>query len=422
MLMGLGLIFFGMGIMSEGMSPLRSYEPFINLMASMERPLLGILVAAAFTALVQSSSATTGIVIVMASQGFISLPAGIALAFGANIGTCITAILASLGKPTEARRASMVHVIFNVAGVLLWILFIPQLADLVLQVSPVAAGLTGTEKLAAEVPRQIANAHTIFNVANTVIFLGFTTQLGRLVERIVPEKVEAERAIIKPRYLDEELIETPSLALDMVRLELGHLASITNTMLENIREAFQQRDSNKFDEIAKMDDQVDILHAAITDYLRKLTVQNLTEQENDDLLRYLSANEDLERIGDVIETNLVEVGQGAIREGINETETAREILRSLYEQIRHALGAVNAVIVENDEIAAQDILHMKDDINQLVLEALQLQAQRLKTEGADNIDITKFENELIDSMKRIYSLTKRIARLALPPAVVEEAA
>jgi len=422
MLMGLGLIFFGMGIMSEGMSPLRSYEPFINLMASMERPLLGILVAAAFTALVQSSSATTGIVIVMASQGFISLPAGIALAFGANIGTCITAMLASLGKPTEARRASMVHVIFNVAGVLLWILFIPQLASLVAEMSPVADNLSGTERLAAEVPRQIANAHTIFNVANTVIFLGFTTQLARLVERLVPEKMEPERAIIKPKYLDEDLIETPSLALDMVRLELGHLASITNTMLENIREAFEQRDSNQFDEVAKMDDQVDILHVAITDYLRKLTAQNLTEQENDDLLRYLSANEDLERIGDVIETNLVEIGQDAIRNGLTETETAREILRSLYEQVRHALGAVNAVVVDRDEVAAQEILHMKDDINQLVKQALQVQAQRLKIEGADNIDITHFENELIDSMKRIYSLTKRIAKLSLPESLLHESA
>ena len=234
MRMGLGLIFFGMGIMSEGMSPLRSYEPFIELMASMERPLCGILVAAAFTALVQSSSATTGIVIVMASQGFISLPAGIALAFGANIGTCITAILASLGKPTEARRASMVHVIFNVAGVLLWILFIPQLASLVADISPVVQNLTGTDKLAAEVPRQIANAHTIFNVANTLVFIGFTTQLGRIVERLVPERVEVEKAIIQPKYLDDDLLETPSLALDMVRLELCHLASIIDTMLEGI--------------------------------------------------------------------------------------------------------------------------------------------------------------------------------------------
>jgi len=408
-----------MGIMSDGMSPLRSYEPFIQLMGSMERPLLGILVAATFTALVQSSSATTGIVIVMASQGLISLPAGIALAMGANIGTCITAILSSLGKPTEARRASMVHVIFNVAGVILWIAFIPQLANLVTQISPVAEGLTGPAKLAAEVPRQIANAHTIFNIANTLIFIGFTTQFARIVERLVPDRAEAERAIIKPKYLDDNLIETPSLALDMVRLELGHLASITDTMLENIKEAFQQRDSNKFDQIARMDDQVDILHAEITDYLRKLTVQNLTEQENDDLLRYLRANETIERIGDVIETNLVEVGQDVIRSGITESETARVILEGLYEQVRQALGAVKAVVVENDQIAAQDILHMKEDINRLVLQAIKVQAQRLQAEGADKIDITKFENELIDSMKRIYSLTKRIAKLALPLALVE---
>ena len=102
MLMGLGLVFFGMSVMSDAMKPLRSYQPFLDLMITMENPLLGILVAAAFTGLVQSSSATTGIVIVMASQGFITLPAGIALAFGANIGTCVTALLASIGKPREA--------------------------------------------------------------------------------------------------------------------------------------------------------------------------------------------------------------------------------------------------------------------------------------------------------------------------------
>jgi len=190
-------------------------------------------------------------------------------------------------------------------------------------------------------------------------------------------------------------------------------------LLGNIKEAFQERDINKFDQIAKMDDQVEILHAEITEYLRKLTAQNLTEQENDDLLRYLRVNETIERIGDVIESNLADVGQEAIRDGITKNETAREILSSLYEKIRHALGAVHAAVVEQDEIAAQDILHMKDDIKQLVIRALQVQSQRLQTEGADNIDITKFENELIDSMKRIYSLTKRIAKLTLPLAVVE---
>jgi len=110
--MGLGMIFFGMSVMSEAMKPLRTYQPFLDLMLHMETPLLGILIAAAFTGLIQSSSATTGIVIVMASQGLISLEAGIALAFGANIGTCITAMLASIGKSREALQAAFIHVIF----------------------------------------------------------------------------------------------------------------------------------------------------------------------------------------------------------------------------------------------------------------------------------------------------------------------
>ena len=422
MLMGLGLIFFGMGIMSDGMTPLRSYEPFIQFMASMEKPLLGILVAAVFTALVQSSSATTGIVIVMASQGFITLSAGIALAFGANIGTCITAVLASIGKPTDARRASMVHVIFNVAGVLLWLLFIPQLANVVAQVSPVADNLTGTAKLAAEVPRQIANAHTIFNIANTLIFIGFTTQLARLVERLVPDRVEEDKVIIKPKFLDDALINTPALALDRIRLELGHLASITETMLEQARVALQQRDGDKLDGVAKMDDKADIINAEINEYIKKLTLQNLTEVENNDLLRYLQANGVLERVGDVIETNLVHLGHDVIRDGVVATETSRAIFTELYEKIRQALGFAKNVIVEDDELAAQSILHMKNSVKQLAYKALEMQAERLKREGADNIDATKFENDLIDCMSRIYSLTKRIAKLKVPDALIQETA
>ena len=180
MLMGLGMIFFGMSVMSDAMYPLRAYQPFLDFMATMGNPFVGILVAAAFTALVQSSSATTGIVIVMASQGFITLPAGIALAFGANIGTCVTAILAAIGKPREAVRAAVVHVLFNVFGVLVWLGLISHLAEFVAWISPARGDLSGVERLAAETPRQIANAHTIFNVANTLIFIGLTAQFARI--------------------------------------------------------------------------------------------------------------------------------------------------------------------------------------------------------------------------------------------------
>jgi len=232
MLMGLGLVFFGMSVMSDAMSPLRSYQPFLDMMTRMENPFIGILVAAGFTALIQSSSATTGIVIVMATQGFITLEAGIALAFGANIGTCVTAMLASIGKPREAVRAAVVHVLFNVFGVLLWLGLIPYLAEVVTWLSPAHPELSGTDKLAAEAPRQIANAHTVFNIMNTIIFIGFTGQFARLVEKLVPDKPLDESKVIKPKFLDAELLETPSLALDLARLEIATWHALRSAIWE----------------------------------------------------------------------------------------------------------------------------------------------------------------------------------------------
>ncbi|MGB0670555.1 MAG: Na/Pi cotransporter family protein, partial [Rhodospirillales bacterium] len=181
MLLGLGLVFFGMAVMSGAMQPLKGHPPFIEALAQAANPLTAVAMGAVFTALVQSSSATTGIVIVLASEGFIPLEMGIALAFGANIGTCVTALLATIGKPREALRAAVIHALFNVLGVVLWIGLIGPLADLVRILSPVAENLQGTARLAAEAPRQIANAHTLFNVINTAIFIWFTNPLARLV-------------------------------------------------------------------------------------------------------------------------------------------------------------------------------------------------------------------------------------------------
>jgi phosphate:Na+ symporter len=166
MLFGLGLLFGGMGIMSEAMYPLRSFPPFLDLMARMENPLLGILVGAGFTALVQSSAATTGIAIVMAAEGLMSLPAGIALALGANIGTCATALLAAIGKPVAARRAAGAHVLFNVLGVLVWLPIIGLLAELATAASPAHPELVGAARMAEEVP-QYDDLHLVHRLFRT---------------------------------------------------------------------------------------------------------------------------------------------------------------------------------------------------------------------------------------------------------------
>ena len=163
----------------------------------------------------------------------ITLPAGIALAFGANIGTCVTALLATIGKPREAMRAALVHVFFNVFGVLVWLAFIGQLAELVTWMSPAHTELTGMQRLAAEAPRQIANAHTVFNIANTLIFIGFTGQFARLVEWLVPDKPLEEKVIAKPRYLDDALLER---ALDRTRFAWASMSSRAGAALNSRRD------------------------------------------------------------------------------------------------------------------------------------------------------------------------------------------
>ncbi len=411
MLMGLGLVFFGMGVMSEAMQPLRGYQPFLDLMQQMENPLVGILVAAAFTGLIQSSAATTGIVIVMASQGFISLEAGIALVFGANIGTCVTAILAVIGKPREAVRAAIVHVIFNVAGVLLWVAFIDQLAQLVAWMSPSSDGLHGAARMAEETPRQIANAHTIFNVINTLVFIWFTPQFARLVEWLVPDKPLSEEGIVlKSRYLDEELLSTPALALDRVRLEVRHMGEIVEGMLEGILPAILAGDREALAAIRRRDDEVDILYAYILDYLGKISKSTLTDKQTAEFLKLMEAVGELENIGDSIETNLVTLGMHRMQEGVAISPPTQRVLSDLHRVVSKAVkGAVHAVS-QNNEMAAESVIRMKSEINKLANSAAVHQARRLVAKEPNRIAAYTIEMDIVEKFKRIYYYAKRMAK------------
>jgi len=422
MLMGLGLVFFGMSVMSDAMSPLRSYQPFLDLMTRMENPLIGILVAAGFTALIQSSSATTGIVIVMATQGFITLEAGIALAFGANIGTCVTAMLAAIGKPREAVRAAVVHVLFNVFGVLVWIGLIPYLAQFVTWLSPASPELSGTDRLAAEAPRQIANAHTVFNIANTFIFIGFTSQFARLVEKLVPDKPVEEIIIAQPKYLDEELLETPSLALDRVRLEIGHMGDRVKAMLQDIMTAITSGDRMMLRNIAKIDDEVDILHGHIVTYLGRISQKELMEDQTRVLVNLMAATNDLENIGDIIETDMVYLGKEGIEAQVSISEETREVLNKLHDVVSTTAELAIDAVMENDQRAAQEVIAMKPDISRLMESAALHETERLVAEEPNRLAAYSLEMDVIEKLKRIYYLAKRMAKTVAPEEVSEHAA
>ncbi|MFQ5527418.1 MAG: Na/Pi cotransporter family protein [Thermoanaerobaculia bacterium] len=421
-LMGLGLVFFGMSVMGEAMEPLRSFQPFLDLMIRMETPAVGILAAALFTALIQSSSATTGIVIVLASQGFITLPAGIALIFGANIGTCVTALLAAIGKPREALRASLVHVVFNVAGVLIWLPFIDMLADLVAVLSPTAGVLSGSARLAAETPRQIANAHTVFNVVNTFVFIGFSSQFARLTEKLVPDRPMELEAEVQAKYLDAELLSTPTLALDRVRLEILHLGDRVKEMVVAILPAVLTGSAEDLQQVEEMDDAVDTLHGRIVSYLGRISRGKLSEGETSELVQLMAATNDLENIGDVIETNLVALGGRRIELGLRISSETQEVIREFHATVLKALDASLVAVTQNNEIAAKVVTKMKSEINRLADSAALHGAGRLIADAPMREETYSMEMNVLENLKRIYYFTKRMCRAVNAGAKHEDVA
>ena len=409
-LMAVGLVFFGMNTMGDAMAPLRSYPPAIELLARTDNVYLSIALAAVFAALVHSSAATLGIIIMLAGQGFISLEAGIALAFGANVGTCVTALIAAVGRPREAVRAAVIHVLFNVAGVVIWLAFIDQLADVVRFISPHHENLSGVDRLAAETPRQIANAHTIFNVINALIFIWLTAPFAWLVVKLLPRRPEREPKVLRPKYLDNALIRTPALAMETVRLEIKRMGERVERMLTDAPTAVLRGTGSDLDRVAAMDDEVDLLHGFIITYLGKVSQKELSRGRSRDVLNHMEAVNNLEHIGDTIETNLVTLGRERLRRRVTISAETTEVIDRLADSVRQAVrGAVQAVAAR-DRGAALVVTGMKEQIGRLVDEAHAHQAQRLVAPEPHRLALYTVEADTIENLKRIYYFAKRMAK------------
>jgi phosphate:Na+ symporter len=402
-LLGLGLVFFGMFVMGEAMVPLRDHAPFLEWMSRMEHPLLGILAGAAFTAVIQSSSATTGVVIVLASQGLVSLPAGIALIFGANIGTCVTALLASIGRPREALRAAVLHTLFKVVGVALWLRFIPQMAELV-------------GRVADDPSRQIAHAHTLFNVANTLVFLPLSGLFLRVVEAVVPDRPVREEDRVRAKYLDEGLVSTPALALDRARLEILHMGDTVREMLERIFPGLTSGSEQDLRRVERLDDRVDTLHGHIVTYLGRISRANLSEAQTAEFLKLMEAANSLENIGDVVETNLVQLGRSRIQQRLRISPATQEVLREFHAKVALALDQALLAVTQRNPDAARMVLDMKPEVRELADSVTRHEARRLVAEEPNRLPAYTLEIDTLENLKRVYYFCRRMARAGFPEA------
>jgi phosphate:Na+ symporter len=412
-LLGLGLLFFGMKIMGDAMSPLRDYEPFLSVMQELNTLWLAILFGALFTALIQSSSASIAIFIVLASQGLLTLLGAIGLILGANLGTTVTALLASIGRPREAVRAAVLHLMVKVVGVAIWIPFTAELAELVVWVTPGAGPANGFDPATAVASaRGIANAHTIFNVANTLLFLPIAGGFVWVVERLLPDRPEdADR--VGPRYLDSSLLDTPSLALDRVRLELLHLGDGVKSMLVDILPAILGGTRDTLEDIRARDDEVDVLYGQIVYYLGEVSQAELTDQQTGELLKLMETAKSLENIGDVIETNLVEEGTQRINLGIRVSPATRDVLTEFHEAVVRAFDASMLAVTQKNPEAAGVVTGMKGEINMLADRALLHGAERLVVDEPRRLEAYTVETDVLENLKRIYYFCKRMARAAV---------
>ncbi|HMO28019.1 Na/Pi cotransporter family protein [Enterovirga sp.] len=409
--LGLGLLFLGIQFMGDATRPLRTFQPFIDAMQNMSNPLLGIAAGAIFTAVVQSSAATLGIIIALASQGLIPLESGIALILGANVGTCGTALLAAIGKPPEAAQVGVVHLLFNVFGVLLFVFIIPQFADFVRFISPAAPGLEGTARLAAETPRQVANAHTIFSVAGTLVLIWFTTPIARLAERIVPPSPADEMEKIgDPAYLDDDALILPSLGIKQVQMETERLGLHVTDLVQRGREVLLNGEGTEIEALLAREHEADRLFTAILGYLGRLSQVEHSQVEGERMIALAQVVTSLDGIGEVITTNLVGIGRRWQASGVDAAQLSDESTFAYADAVIANLGEAVRLVARPDEAVARRVVDAKAEIEKLAEAARNAVLSKLQlTSGAD-VSNFRLASDLIEKFKEIARLSRVIAR------------
>lgn len=349
--LGFGILFLGMTIMKDGAIPLRTMPFFTNAMVTFGRNVvLAVIVSAIFTELVQSSSATTAIIITLGSENLIGLKVAIALIIGANIGTCVSAVLASIPASLTARRAAAVHVLFNVVGAIIFLPLINILTRIAFSTSQILT-------------RQIANAHTIFNISTTIVLLPFIPLLIWAAKKIVPGKVIKIEGGTK--YLDKRLLNTPAVAISQANKELGRMASLTIEMLDQSISAFLKGKKELIRLVLKKEDIVDSIHQEMQSYLRKISEKPITRQESKRVASFLHTIHDIERVGDHA-TNIIELAEKKLKSKLEFSKEAQAELKLVTDETiksyKYAIKAMN----KKDKKLAIVASNLEDRIDDLV--------------------------------------------------------
>ena len=348
---GFGILFMGMNLMSSSMQPIAELEVFKEIIIVMGKySILGVLVGVVMTAIVQSSSATTSILVALASAGTIDMKIAFPIVLGCNIGTCVTAIIASLTANKTAKKAALLHLLFKIFGTIIFLPLSAYVIRIVAYLTPYSLG------------RQVANAHTIFNIVITIVVLPISNYFVKFVNKVLPD--DEKKEICGAIYLDKKLLETPVVASTQVVKETVRMAQIARDNFQLAMKAFFYGDDNDIKNVYENENIINILEKDITDYLVEFSQHNLPKENAELISEVYHTINDIERIGDHCE-NIVEL---AINKFNNKIEISKEALNEIKEIFEVTLSSVDIAIrrfIKEDENEDEVVDEVEERIDML---------------------------------------------------------
>ena len=388
-LLGFGILFTGMEFMKDAVKPLAEYEGFRRALIYFgEHQFLGIIAGFAITGIIQSSSASMGMLIALASQGLIPLSSALPILYGDNIGTCVTSLLSSIGASRNAKRAATMHLTFNVIGTLIFVLILNYpISALVKWLDPTDAA------------RQIANAHTIFNVVNVLILLPFAKYIVKIVLKIMPITEEESEVTAATKYLDERIIQTPSIALGNTVKEVSRMGQKANKALEYSMNSLINKSMTDVEKTVKYEEHVNMLQKEILNYLLKLSKSPLNDEERNKVDLLFNTVNDIERVSDHAE-NISELSRLAIEKDLQFSDTALEEMNNIYSKAKENFNVALKGLESYDKSIISKVYEIEDEVDALDKLYRKKHIERLNN-GKCTIDSGVLFLDLLTNLERI---------------------
>lgn len=393
---GFGILFLGMSLMSNATAGLKDYQPFINIISTFSNPLIGILVGAIFTAIIQASGATMAILLALASTGTITLASSMYVILGLNIGTCITAVLASLGTNKTGRRTAVVHVLFNVFGTLIFLVL--------LNVFPIQRWIEAVSP--GDIERQLANFHMIFNIVTTAVLVWFPGLLIKLATMIVrgEDKPVGQRSL---KYLNKANVDNPAVAVGQVIREVGRMAELAMHSFEMALDAFSDKDTEKIAQVKEQEQTVNYLEENITKFLVDMSREELSKEDSMTVAALLHMTMDIERISDHAE-NVVEFAEYEIEHNLVLSEEAKTEITAMMNRVRDALESAVSSFVEGDLDAAHEVIDIEQEVDEMEIRLKDNHVNRLAAGICGPMGAMVY-TDLVTNLERVADHSTNIA-------------